>query len=995
MLAERIAVSTGGASLALGLAVLLGWLLRIPALVQPFDWSGAMVPGTALCFVLSGAGLMAAGRALRGVVAALAAALLLFGLLGLVRYFWGIEVGLDRLLTGSIAASPPIEGSMAPHTALGFTIVGAALLLASRERRAGRATLLGGLGSFLLGLPLVTVAGYASGMSPLFFSPDVSEMAFHTAGGFLLLAAGVLALAARDEARRGGAGPPWLPLAVGVAAAAAAVALRLSLEMVERQQVQRLADAQARSAANEFEAKAKARIDTLSRIARRFARYPPDRERWEYETSLNLQDFQGLSALLWVDADSKVRWVNPRGSFASLDGARLDERTPAGAALAAARKSGRPSGSSVAELPGIGQGLHIVVPALAGERVDWYVVGIFAVQTLYPSVLHAGVAAGWGIAVYDGEREIYRRSGSGPEPAEQWRGEATAHILNQERRIRVWPTPVLLERLRSPMPAVALGSGLAIALLLALATALAQSAWRRAAEAETARAAVAESEAQYRLLFDDSPQPMWVFDAETLAFLSVNQAAIRLYGWTREEFLSMSVREIRPPEEVEAVVAYVRQHASGEGTTLAAGRSWKHRTKDGRLLDVDVAHSSIRYAGRRAWLSLANDVTERKSLEAQFLQAQKMESVGRLAGGVAHDFNNLLGVILGYAQLLARRFAGEPQLHRYVQAILEASNRAAALTRQLLAFSRQQVAQPQVLDLNALVEKSEPMLQRLLGEDVEVRSLRGKDLGSVKADPTQIDQVLMNLAVNARDAMPKGGRLTIETANAELDDDYVRHHPEAATGRYVMLAVSDTGHGMTPDVQEHIFEPFFTTKVAGKGTGLGLGTVYGIVKQSGGHIWVYSERGQGTTFKIYLPRVEAAAAALGQAEAAGPLPRGSETILVVEDEEGLRGVVSELLESLGYAVLGARTGGEALALAQRVGQPLDLVITDVVLPGIGGRELGEQLVAIRPGVKVLYVSGYTDDAVVRYGVRAGEMEFLQKPFTSEALARKARAILDQ
>jgi PAS domain S-box-containing protein len=446
------------------------------------------------------------------------------------------------------------------------------------------------------------------------------------------------------------------------------------------------------------------------------------------------------------------------------------------------------------------------------------------------------------------------------------------------------------------------------------------------------------------------------------------------------------------PEDLEPVTADIpRLLREGQ-----AAREYRFRHADGswRWIHDEQALVNAPRGGPAEVIGSWSDVTERKSLEAQFLQAQKMESVGRLAGGVAHDFNNLLGVIMGYGQLLAKQLPDESKQRRYVSEILDASDRASGLTRQLLAFSRREVVQPRVLDLNAAVAGSEGMLQRLLGEDIEVVSVLAKDLGRVRADPHQIQQILMNLVVNARDAMPSGGRLTIETADARLDSEYVRRHPAVEPGPYVLLAVSDTGHGMTAEVQARIFEPFFTTKEAGKGSGLGLGTVYGIVKQSGGHVWVYSEPGQGTTFKIYLPRVEDDAQLAELPSEAALLPRGSETILLVEDEAALRGVVSEMLESLGYTVLGVTKGTEALAVAERLEPPLHLLITDVVLPGMGGRELGELITAARPGIKILYVSGYTDDAVLRYGVKAREMAFLQKPFTSGMLARKVREVLD-
>lgn len=392
-----------------------------------------------------------------------------------------------------------------------------------------------------------------------------------------------------------------------------------------------------------------------------------------------------------------------------------------------------------------------------------------------------------------------------------------------------------------------------------------------------------------------------------------------------------------------------------------------------------------------AWL----DITERKQLEEQFHQAQKMEAVGRLAGGVAHDFNNLLTAILGSADLVLEGLTPGAAEREEIEEIRKAALRAADLTRQLLAFSRQQVIAPTVLNPNAVVADMDKLLRRLLGEDVALRTVLASDVGFVKADPNQLEQVLLNLAVNARDAMPSGGSLTIETQNVELDQEYVRGHLSAQPGPYVMLAVSDTGVGMDAATQARIFEPFFTTKERGKGTGLGLATVYGIVKQSGGWIWVYSEPGQGTTFKVYLPRVAEAAAAPAAPSSAPPVSvRGSETILVVEDDEMIRNLVQKVLKTNGYTVLVAGDGSEAERVARAHVGTIDLLMTDVVLPGLNGREVARRLVAQRPGTKVLFLSGYTDDAIVHHGMLEPGVAFLQKPFPPAVLGRKVREVLD-
>jgi len=391
---------------------------------------------------------------------------------------------------------------------------------------------------------------------------------------------------------------------------------------------------------------------------------------------------------------------------------------------------------------------------------------------------------------------------------------------------------------------------------------------------------------------------------------------------------------------------------------------------------------------------IARDMTEQRRLEEQVRAAQKMEAVGRLAGGVAHDFNNLLTVITSYSDILLEDLPPQDPRREDVEEICKAAASAAGLTRQLLVFSRQQVLEPRVLNVNAVVTNAEKLLQRLLGEDITLVTALAPQLGAVKADPGQLEQVVVNLAVNARDAMTDGGKLTIETANADMDEAYVRDHPLAKPGQYVMLAVSDSGVGMDEETQRRIFEPFFTTKEAGKGTGLGLATVYGIVKQSGGFIWVYSEPGHGATFKVYLPRVEEPVESLTADVAPRESLRGTETVLLVEDAAAVRAVTRQVLDRLGYTVLEAPNGQAALHLATKHHGPIHLLLTDVIMPELGGRQVAEQLRALRPEIRVLYASGYTDDAVVRHGVLQPGIAYLQKPFTREVLARKVREVLD-
>jgi two-component system cell cycle sensor histidine kinase/response regulator CckA len=504
-----------------------------------------------------------------------------------------------------------------------------------------------------------------------------------------------------------------------------------------------------------------------------------------------------------------------------------------------------------------------------------------------------------------------------------------------------------------------------------------------------------QSEEQYRLLFDHNPQPMWVDEDSTLAFLAVNEAAVAHYGYSRRELMAMTTRDLYPPEEAAAYDEHVASRTWERGRkAFHSPRVWKHRRRNGELIDVEISLSPIEFGGRPAWLVIATDVSEKKRLEAQFLQAGKMESVGRLAGGVAHDFNNLLTAILGYSGLLAGRLTAAADL-RDLDEIRKAGERAAALTRQLLAFSRNQVLRPKAVDLNAVVVDVEAMLRRLIGEEIELVTALRADSGQALVDPGQVEQVIVNLAVNARDAMPEGGKLILETAPIEIDATYAHEHRDAKLGPHVMIAVSDTGQGMDEETSSRIFEPFFTTKDHGKGTGLGLSTVYGIVHQSGGHIDVYSELGRGTTFKVYFPRVDRAE----ESPAAGPLaprtrPRGSETVLVVEDEAALRPLIRAVLESGGYTVLDAATPEAALSLAGGLGGPIDLLLTDIVMPGLSGPDVASRLAAARPEVRVLFMSGYSGNVVGRQNLLPPGADFLGKPFTLQGLLEKVREVLD-
>ncbi len=649
-----------------------------------------------------------------------------------------------------------------------------------------------------------------------------------------------------------------------------------------------------------------------------------------------------------------------------------------------------------------------------------------------------------------------------------------------------------------------------------------QAILRDITDRRRAEHALRESEERYRLLFENNPQPMWVLDKETLAFLAVNVAACQHYGYTSEEFLAMTIRDIRPAEDVPALLGSVASE-SDEFQKAGGGR---HRKKDGTEIAVEISSHPLQFAGRPAQLILATDVTERilaeealrqseqkyrdifdfatvgiyqsrrdgslitanaplaeilgydspedllrhnlngiyvdpaerralitrfetserahlqdlrwkrkdgtpiwleldarvvrntdgttryfegfvsdiserkkseeekRRLQEQLVQAQKMEAVGQLAGGIAHDFNNLLTAITGYSELLLGELPPEDLRRSHAEEIRKAGERAASLTQQLLAFSRRQVLEPKVLDVNILVSDIERMLRRLIGEHIELKTRKASDLWKVKADPGQIEQAILNLVLNARDAMPSGGTLAIETSNAPLDESFTRSHVPTQPGPYVCVAVSDTGVGISDEVKARLFEPFFTTKERGKGTGLGLSTTYGIIKQSGGYLWCDSEVGRGTTFRVLLPRVEEPVAQTEERKPLPPIHPGDETLLLVEDEPEVRSLVQRILKTQGYTVVTAANPDEALAVAREFKGPIQLMVTDVVMPGMSGLQLAERLAPMRPDMRVLFMSGYTNDAIGHQGVLDPGTAFLQKPFTPNALARKVREVLE-
>ncbi len=524
---------------------------------------------------------------------------------------------------------------------------------------------------------------------------------------------------------------------------------------------------------------------------------------------------------------------------------------------------------------------------------------------------------------------------------------------------------------------------------------LADTLNQMAASLEQSRASLATGEQRYRALFDLSPLPMWMTDRETMRFVAVNDAATRQYGWTREEFLAMTLMDVRPPEARTVFADVVTQPPDGE---FYRGQ-WVHWRKDGSRIDVDVSIRDIVLGGRSSRLSVLVDVTEQvaaaHALERsreELRQTQKMEALGRFAGGIAHDFNNLLTGIIGYAELVLPDLEPGSETRHDVDQIRLAANRAAALTQQILAFSRRQVMQPQTLALDQVIDGMGGLLKRVIGDHIRVSTTSSDELWPVTADPSQLEQVIMNLALNARDAMPGGGTLEISTANVTVSaSDFA--HDGVPPGQWVQLAVRDTGVGMTPEVRARLFEPFFTTKPRGKGTGLGLATAYGIVEQSGGRMRVESVLGTGTTLYVYLPRSSAAESVVTAPHRTGATEAVGGVILIAEDEPTVREVAAESLRRIGYSVLTAENGIAALALVESHAGRIDMLVTDVVMPGLNGPALAARLRERRPDLPVLFTSGYADDDEVVGGIKLEGVPFLAKPFAPAELARRVAEAL--
>ena len=719
-------------------------------------------------------------------------------------------------------------------------------------------------------------------------------------------------------------------------------------------------------------------------VARWGADADPWQPEWESEAAQLHQRYPALDSIHWVDASYKTRWGIPT------------QQLPNGA-LRQEMNRARDAGRTVV-IPGAdfnsNKSLLILIPISRHGNFTGCVIAALATERWLHATIDAEVPKGYTAMLSHGTEQLYMRHASALPGVARYRSEASINFYGLPLVVRVWPTPDEWSEPRNVLFALSL----VIGLLIYASGALAVVAHRQARDVERAKQHMADQQEDLR---QANEWLLTVIQASPFAIVAVdpagtvrswNAAAENMFGWTGVEVMGR-IPPFVAGEQMEEFREKVERASRGE---LICGLERRRQRKDGSAIDVAIWTAPLRDSSgsiTSAILAIA-DISERKKLEEQLRHAQKMEAVGRLAGGVAHDFNNLLTIINGYGHMLASALGQQDRLRSHAEEILKAGNQAASLTAQLLAFSRRQMIQPKPVDLNHVVTNLGKMLRRVIGENIVLHTLLSEDLSCVKADPNQMEQVLINLVANARDAMPRGGALTISTRNVTLDAPLSCEGNEIPRGCYVELSVCDTGEGMDDETRSHLFEPFFTTKERGKGTGLGLSSVYGSVRQNGGGILVHSERGRGAEFLIFLPQIREPLAAPRLDAPTNDIHRGCETILLVEDEASLRNMLRDCLSSAGYRVLEAADGTEALRKWERDAPSIDLLLTDVVMPLLNGRELATRLSSVAPQIQVIYISGYADDVLAYHGTLAPGTILIQKPFSPGDLMLKVREVLD-
>jgi len=1033
------------ATILVGVLVLVGWWLHLPSLTRILPGLATMKPETAICFLLSGVCLLMiqlpAGESgnprLRRINLArvLSGAVALLGLLTVTEYLFDRSLGIDEaFFRGALQATGLLHpGRMSGATALGFLVLGASLLLiTTRWSYAAQAfALLTSLNGF------VACVGYLLGVRSLYAVAAYSSMALHTTLLFVLL--GLATLAARP---RTGLMATITSEHVGGLMARRVLPMAILLPILLgwlrwRGQLAGLYDAEFGIALRTLcEVMAFAALLWIS------ARWlnQVDEGRWSAEQrnyQLAAIVESSHDAILSKDLSGNIVTWN-RGAE-HLYGYQAEEII------------GKPIATIVPPelqdeatrfLPEIAKGQLVTREDTIRRRKDGTLVHVSLIispvrdfegriigastiahditeRKLAESALHASRArlsgiidsAMDGIITIDHNQRIMLFNPAAERmfgySAQEMAGQPLERLLPERfreahaRHVRAFAQTGTTARRMGMLGRLsgmrADGQEFPIEASIS-ATSIDDEHYltvilRDVSERERTEEELRKSEERFSKAFRSSPLAITISTLAEGRYVDVNDAYLRMMGYEREQVIGRTIGELNIWAIPEARASMLEQLTKAEQPVTQV--ETRFITATGDLRTVLISAELVQLGGTVCVLAITNDVTDARHLEEQFRQAQKMEAVGRLAGGVAHDFNNILSVILGYAELSQELLEPGTPVHRNNDQVRKAAQRAAALTRQLLAFSRQQVLQPRILNLNAVVHNIIKMLHRFIGEDITLSFIPSSPLGNVKADSGQIEQVLMNLVVNARDAMPNGGKITIQTANAELDATYVQQHSGMQPGAYVQLSVTDTGCGMDKKTISRIFEPFFTTKPVGEGTGLGLSMVYGVVKQSGGNIWVYSEPGKGTTFKIYLPQIEEPAESAARPLIHTSHKAGSETILLVEDDEALRRLTAKLLVGEGYKVLEANDGHAAMEIARNYAGQIDLLLTDVIMPGMGGNELATSLRESQPKLSILYMSGYSGNLIANYGVLESNAALLQKPFTKRALLIEVREALDR
>ncbi len=781
---------------------------------------------------------------------------------------------------------------------------------------------------------------------------------------------------------------PWnlLPLIVAVCGWCTTLLLCRVMLSRESAQVAQTAALATRNIQNKITSSIGTHVAPLEALVARWgADADPWQPEWESEARQLQQRYPALESINWVDASYTERWgvpsprIRPEAVRSAMDAAQESRKTTV-APAASTNDGSKP--------------LLVLIPIFRNGNFNGCVIATLGIEQWLHSVVDSEIPKGYAASIWHRGEQLYIRDSATELAAARLLSEASISFYGMPWVVRVWPTPDEWAHSRNILFALSL----VIGLLIYASGALAVAARRRARTVEWAKYQMATQQEDLR---EANERLETVIQASPFAIVSMdlagnvkswNSAAERIFGWSRDEVTGQI-----PPFIAGAQIEEFREKIERTGRgELIAGLERRRRRKDGSPVDVAIWTAPLRdAAGSVSGIIMAiADISERKKLEEQLRHSQKMEAVGRLAGGVAHDFNNLLTIINGYGHMMLDSLSPADRLRTHTEQILKAGNQAAALTSQLLAFSRRQMIQPKPVDLNHVITNLEKMLRRVIGEDITLYTLLSPDLQPVKADPNQMEQVLINLVANARDAMPHGGVLTIATKNLNLDEGLSYEGGELPAGSYVEMAVSDTGEGMDAETRNHLFEPFFTTKERGKGTGLGLSSVYGSVRQNGGGIVVWSERGSGATFRIYLPRLREPAPVENEQVKPNGIHRGNETILLVEDEVTLRRMLQESLTKAGYRVLEASDGADALSKWEQQARNIDLLLTDVVMPLLNGRELAKHLTSFAPHIQVIYMSGYADDVLAYHGTLAPGTVLIQKPFSPAALLAKVREVLD-